>query len=67
MWHLAANRTAFRVTTTRPGGERPVEGSRRRWEDNASSNVSRLGVAADRERRRALVTVVMGSEAPLSE
>jgi hypothetical protein len=60
-------RNAYRLLVGKPEGKRPLERPRCRWVDNikmdlleiAWDGVDWIGLAQDRDRRRALVNVVM--------
>jgi hypothetical protein len=64
MWE---RRGAYRALVGKPEGRRPLERSRRRWEDNIKmdlrevgwAGVDRIDLAQDRDRWRALVYTVM--------
>jgi hypothetical protein len=61
------NRNAYRLLVGKPEGKRPLGRPRRRWVDNIGMdlgevrlrNVDWIGLAQDRNRRRALVNSVL--------
>jgi hypothetical protein len=65
-------RGVYRVLVGKPGGRRPLERPRRRWEDNINTGlrevgcgcVDWIGLAQDRDRWRALVSAVMNLWVP---
>jgi len=64
---MGGRRGAHRVSARRPDGKRPLEISRRRWEDNIKVYLEEVGwkvmdwitLNQDRDRWRGLVIVVM--------
>jgi len=63
---------AYRVLMGKPGGKRSFGRPRRRWEDNIKIDLQEVGcgdmdwieLAQDRDRWRALVSVVMNFRVP---
>ena len=64
---------AYRVLVGRPEGSRPLERARRRWEGNTKMDLREfvwwggidwIDLVQDRDRWRALVTVVMNFRVP---
>ena len=60
------------VLVGKPEGKRPLEGPRRRWEDNIKLDLQEVGggcgewmeLAQDRDSRRAFVSAVMNYRVP---
>ena len=74
-WHVARmgeGRGVYRVLVGKPEGRRPLGRLRRRWEDNIMLDLREVGcgcvdwmeLAQDRDRWRALVSVVMNLRVP---
>jgi hypothetical protein len=67
MAHMGEGRNVYRVLMGKPEGKRPLERSRRRWEDGIKMDLREIGwggvewihLAQDRDRWRALVNAVM--------
>jgi hypothetical protein len=65
-------KNAYRLMLGKPEGKRPLERPRRRWVDNiridlgevGSGDVDWIGLAKDRNRRRALVNSVLNLRVP---
>jgi hypothetical protein len=65
-------RKAYRILVGKPEGKRPLERNRRRWEDDIKMDLQVLGYegldwmerAQDRDRWRALVSMVMNFRVP---
>jgi len=65
-------RGIYRVLVGKPEGKRPLERRRHSWEDNIKMDLQEVGfggmdwieLAQDRDRWRALVTVVMNLRVP---
>jgi hypothetical protein len=65
-------RNAFRLLVGKPEGKRPLGRPRRRWVDNIKMDlleigwggVDWIGLAQERDKRRALVNVVMNFRFP---
>jgi hypothetical protein len=64
---MGEERGVYRVLVGKPGGKRPLERPRRRWEDIIKMDLQEVGcggmdwneLAQDRERWRAIVNAVM--------
>ena len=71
---LWERRGLYRMLVGKPEGKKPLERPRRRWEDNIKMDLQQVGcgvvdwieLAQDRDRWRALLTVVMNLRFPLS-
>jgi len=69
---MGERRGEYRVLVGKPEGKRPLGRPRHRWEDNIKVNLQEVGcggvdwinLAQDRDRRRALVNVVMNFQVP---
>ena len=68
---MEEGRGVHRVLVGKPEGKRPLEGPRRRWEDNIKMDLREVGeggdwmeLAQDRDRWRALVNTVMNFRVP---
>jgi hypothetical protein len=69
---MEKKRNAYRLLVGKPDGKRPLGRPRRRWVDNISmdlgevgwSDVDWIGLARDRNRRRALVNSVLNLRVP---
>jgi hypothetical protein len=69
---MGENRGACRILVGRPEGRRPLGRPRHRWEDNIKMDLQEvgwgdlvwIGVAQDRDRRRAVVNAVMNLRVP---
>jgi hypothetical protein len=68
---LGERRGAYRALVGKPEGRRPLERSRRRWEDNIKVDLREVGwgidwvdLAQDRDRWRALGNAVMHLRVP---
>jgi hypothetical protein len=69
---MGERRGAYRALVGKPEGRRPLEGPRRRGEDNIKTDLREVGwegadwidVAQDRDRWRALVYTVMNLRVP---
>ena len=69
---MGQRRGVYRVSVWKPEGKRPLERSRRRWEDNIKMDLQEVGcggmdwieLAQDRDRWRAVVNAVMKLRVP---
>jgi hypothetical protein len=69
---MGEKRKEFRLLVGKPGGKRPLGRPRRRWVDNIRmdlgemgwGDVDWIGLAQDRNRRRALVNSVLNIRVP---
>jgi hypothetical protein len=69
---MGEGRGVYRVLVGKPEGRRPVGTPRHRWEDNIRMDLREVGsgcvdwmeLAQDRDRRLALVSVVMNLRVP---
>ena len=69
---MGERRRLYRVLAGKPEGRRPLGRPRRRWEDNIMMDLREVGcgcvdwmeLAQDRDRWRALVSVVMNLRVP---
>jgi len=69
MWE---RRGVYRVLVEKPEGKRPLERSRRRWDDNIKMDLQEVGCGSvdwielvqDRDRWRGLFTAVMNLRVP---
>jgi len=69
---MGERRGIYRVLVGKPEEKRPLGRPTRRWEDNIKMDLQEVGcggmdwieLAQDRDRRRALVTVVMNLRVP---
>jgi hypothetical protein len=69
---MGEKRGAYQILVGRPEGRRPLGRPRHRWEDNMKTDLQEVGwvdknwieLAQDRDRRRALVNVVMNLRVP---
>jgi hypothetical protein len=69
---MGEGRCAYRILVGRPEGRRPLGRPRHRWEDNIKMDLQEVGwrdmdwidMAQDRDRWRALVSVVMNLQVP---
>jgi hypothetical protein len=69
---MGERRGAYRVLVEKPEGRRPLERSRRRWDDNIKMDLPEVGWACmdwvnlplDRDRWRALVYTLMNLRVP---
>jgi hypothetical protein len=69
---MGEGRGAYRVLVGRPGGKRPLERPRRRWEDNIKMDLRDIWIdgenwirlAQDRVQWRAFVNTVMNLRVP---
>jgi hypothetical protein len=69
---MRAGRGAYRILVGRPEGRRPLGRPRHRWDDNIKMDLQEVGwggvdwidMAQDRDRWRALVSVVMNLRIP---
>ena len=72
MARMGKGRGVYRVLVGRPEGKRPLGRPRRRWEDNIKMDLQEVGggcgnwmeLAQDRDRWRALVSMVMNPRVP---
>ena len=72
MARMEGGRGVHRVLVGKPEGKRPVGRPRRRWEDNIKMDLQKVGMgcgdwmelAQDRDRWRALVSMVMNFRVP---
>jgi hypothetical protein len=69
---MGKRRGVYRVLVGKPEGKRPLERSRRRWENNINMDFQEVGyggmdvieLVQDRDRRRTLVNAVMNLQVP---
>ena len=69
---MGQGRVVYRVLVGKPEGKRPLGRPRRRWEDNIKMDLQKVGavsgdwmkLAKDRDRWRALVSMVMNLRVP---
>jgi hypothetical protein len=69
---MGEGRVVYRVLVGKPEGKRPLGRPRRRWEDNIEMDLQEvrcgcedwIGLAQDRDRWRALVSVVRNLRVP---
>jgi hypothetical protein len=69
---MGEGRGAYRILVGRPEGRTPLERPRRRWEDNIKMDLQEvewggmdwIDMAQDRDRWRALVSLVMNLRVP---
>jgi hypothetical protein len=69
---MGKRRGVYRVLVGKPEGKRPLGRPRRRWEDNINMDLQEVGcgsvdcieLAQDKDRWRALVTVVINLRVP---
>jgi hypothetical protein len=69
---MGEKRNAYRLLMGKPEGKRPLGRPRRKWEDNIRmdlgevgwGDVDWIGLAKDRNRRRALVNLVLNLRVP---
>ena len=69
---MGEGRGVYRVLVGKPEGKRPLERTRRKWEDNIKMGLQEVGggwedwmeLAQDRDRWRALVSTVMNIRVP---
>jgi len=69
---MGQGRGVYRVLVGKPEGKRPLGRPRRRWKDNIKMDLQKVGegcedgmeLAQDRDRWRALVSVVMNLRVP---
>ena len=69
---MGDSRGVYRVLVGKPEGKRPLERSRRRWEDNIKMDLQEVGCGGmdwielyqDTDRLRALVNAVMNLRVP---
>ena len=73
MWHVwGERRGVYRILVGKPEVKRPLWRPWRRWEDNIKMNLQEVGcggmdwivLARDRDRRQALLNVVMNLRVP---
>ena len=72
MARIGERRGVYRVLVGKPEGKRPLERTRRRWEDNIKMDLQEVGggcgdwmeLAQDKDRWRALVSTVMNLRVP---
>jgi hypothetical protein len=69
---MGEDRGVYRVLVEKPEGKRPIGRPRRRWEDNITTDLQKVGggrgewmeLAQDRDRWRALVGTVRNFRVP---
>ena len=69
---MEEGRSAFKISTSKPSGKRPLERPRRRWEDNIRIDLEEIGINAgnwvdsgrDRNYWRALVNAALNLRVP---
>ena len=69
---MEEGRSAFKISTGKPAGKRPLGRPRRRWEDNIRMDLEEIGIntknwvdlAQDRDYWRALVNVALKFQVP---
>ena len=69
---MGEGRDMYRVLVGKPGGKRPLERPRHRWEDNIKMDIQEVGCggmdwieqAQDRDRWQALLNAVMNFRVP---
>ena len=69
---MEEGRSAFKILTDKPTGKRPLERSRRRWEDNIRMDLEEIGISAgnwvdsarNRNYWRALVNAALNLRVP---
>jgi hypothetical protein len=72
MWHAWGEGGVYRVLVGRPEVKRPLEGPRRRWEDNIKLDLRKIRIdganwirlAQDRVQWRAFVNMIMNIRIP---